>query len=94
MQNMWPNPRSTLSPNKCIADCGQAQSPVHAMKTSPEPSQTARASLPRSIQRPTRSAVNTGIKAKPVAMMPSQATGRPSSSARYDVVIRTRRISV
>ena len=56
------------------------------------PIQIARASLPRSIQRPSVTAENTGMIAKPVAMMPSQNTGRPSSIARYDVVIRMIRI--
>jgi hypothetical protein len=55
---------------------------MQAMNTSAEPSQAARASLPRSIQRPTCRAVKTGIMAKPVAMMPSQSTGKPSSIAR------------
>jgi hypothetical protein len=50
---------------------------MQAVNTSAEPSQAARASLPRSIQRPTCRAVKTGIMAKPVAMMPSQMTGRP-----------------
>ena len=65
-----------------MADRGHAQKPMQAMRTSAEPIQIARASLPRSIQRPTCSAVKTGMMAKPVAMMPSQSTGRPSSSAR------------
>ncbi|OLB73039.1 MAG: hypothetical protein AUI16_18680 [Alphaproteobacteria bacterium 13_2_20CM_2_64_7] len=82
MQNMWPKPKSTENPSRCIAESGQAQKPIQATKTSAEPSQAARASLPRSIQRPTRRAVNTGMMAKPVAMMPSQTTGRPSSIAR------------
>jgi len=79
---MWPKPKSTEKPRRCIADCGHTQKPTQAMNTSAEPSQAARASLPRSIQRPTRNAVKTGMTAKPVAMMPSQSTGRPSSSAR------------
>jgi len=53
-----------------------------------------RASLPRSIQRPTRRAVNTGMMAKPVAMMPSQTTGRPSSNRPVGGRIRMMRISV
>jgi len=65
-----------------MADRGHAQKPMQAMNTSAEPSQAARASLPRSIQRPTCRAVKTGIMAKPVAMMPSQSTGKPSSIAR------------
>jgi hypothetical protein len=77
-----------------MADWGQAQKPMQAMNTSAEPSQIALASLPRSIQRPTCSAVKAGMMAKPVAMMPSQMTGRLSSIARYEVVIRMIRISV
>ncbi len=65
-----------------MADRGHAQKPMQATRTSAEPSQTALASLPRSIQRPTWSAVKAGMMAKPVAMMPSQSTGSPSSSAR------------
>jgi len=65
-----------------MADRGHAQNPMQAVNTSAEPSHAARASLPRSIQRPTCSAVKTGMMAKPVAMMPSQRTGRPSSIAR------------
>ena len=48
-----------------MADCGHAQNPMQAMNTSAEPIQIALASLPRSIQRPTCSAVNTGMMAKP-----------------------------
>ena len=42
-----------------MADRGHAQNPMQAVNTSAEPSHAARASLPRSIQRPTCSAVNT-----------------------------------
>ena len=65
-----------------MAERGQAQKPMQATKISAEPIQQAWASLPRSIQRPTCRAVKTGMMAKPVAMMPSQTTGRPSSIAR------------
>ena len=82
MQNMWPKPSSTESPTRCIPESGHSQNPAQAMRISTLPIQIARASLPRSIQRPSRTAENTGMMAKPVAIMPSQNTGRPSSIAR------------
>src|SRR5262245_32514149 len=39
MQNMWPKPKSTEKPRRCIADRGQAQKPRQAANTSAEPSQ-------------------------------------------------------
>jgi hypothetical protein len=82
MQKVCPKPSTTENASRCIADRGHCQKPTQASRISAAPIQQALASLPRSIQRPTGRATNTGRMAKPVAMIPSQTTGRPSSMAR------------
>ncbi len=51
---------------------GHSQKPTQATRISTLPIRIAWASLPRSIQRPSLTAENTGMMAKPVAMTPSQ----------------------
>ena len=53
-----------------------------------EPIQIVRASLPRSMKRPTCTAITIGNAANAAAMTPSQTIDRSSSKARYDVVMR------
>jgi len=82
-------PRTAVDTSSEAADPDQIQKPTQATDSRPEPIQAARASLPRSMKRPTPTAMKTGRIANVAEMMPSQTGGRSSSMTRYDVVTRT-----
>ena len=58
------------------------------------PIQAVRASLPRSMKRPILTAVSIGSTAKKAVMIPSHTTERPSSTARYEVVMRISDVTI
>ena len=73
---------SSAVKNNSAASEDQIASPAQAITCRTPPIQAVRASLPRSMKRPTGTASPIGSIAKAAVMMPSQTTERSSSTAR------------
>ena len=84
---MWPMPMMVVTTTSPTA-LGHSTKPAEATAMIAEPIQIVSASLPRSMKRPTCTAITIGNAANAAAMTPSQTIDRSSSKARYDVVMR------
>jgi hypothetical protein len=80
--NNWPTPNSAVNTSRAAIDAPDAHSPAPATTINPEPIQVASASWPRSMKRPSQTAMNTGRTANVADTIPRQTTGRPSSTMR------------
>ena len=78
---MWPIPMMVENTSRPAGDDHRAK-PEMAIRKIAEPTQAVSASLPRSMKRPTRTAIRIGQIAKVAAIRPSQTIDRLSSTAR------------
>ena len=78
---MWPMPITVENSSSPAGDDHIAK-PDAASRKITEPVQAVRASWPRSMMRPTRTAIRIGNIAKVAAIRPSQTIDRLSSTAR------------
>jgi hypothetical protein len=80
--NNWPTPNNAVDTSRATIDAPDAHSPALATTINAEPILVASASWPRSMKRPSHTAMKTGRMENVAATIPSQTTGRPSSTMR------------